>query len=359
MKIKRKVPLFFIISTIIFAITSVLVAVARASREAADFLTETVGAGYRRALAWVTDFLPFSLFEVVIALLPIAVAFIIIFAVKAFKRGDGRVRLLLSVLSILFLVLSAYNVSMGTAYHTTPIAERLGIEETEVNRDSLINAMCSLRDEVNSLAGEVKYSNGVSEPTLSSDELSERISEAYSRFSESHGFPFVFPSRAKGMVASPVMSLLGLTGIYTFYTGEANVNLTYPTFDVAFTVAHELSHQRGIMRENEANFMAFLVLYESDDVYLRYAASLTMLEYVGYALYRTDEAAYREIMSTLDSRALSDLRASGEVTKEYGGTFLADISDFFNDLFLKSNGTEGIVSYGMVVTLAVSYINSK
>ena len=359
MKNKRKIPVFFIISSAFFLISSALVLVARASSEAADFLTNTVGAAYRRALAYLSDFIPFSLFEVVVALLPLAVGLVIFLAVRAHKKGEGRLGLVLSFLGVVFIILSAYNVSMGTAYHTTPLSERLDISEREINAESLTLTMQTLRDEVNRIAPQIEYSDGVSERDTSLDNLSLRICRAYSDFSDKYGFPESFDSRAKGMVASPVMSLLGLTGIYTFYTGESNVNLTYPTFDVAFTTAHELSHQRGILRENEANFAAFLVLYESSDDYLRYAAALTMLEYVGYALYRTDETGYREIMATLDERALSDLRASSEVSKKYGGTILADISDFFNDLFLKSNGTEGIVSYGMVVTLAVSYITAE
>ena len=356
---KRKIPLFFIITSVLLAVSALFVALARSSYSTADFLTFSVGGVYRRALAFLSDFIPFSLFELVIALLPFAMAFIIVLAVRAFRRGEGRIRLILSVTGIIFLLLSAYNVSMGTAYHTTPLSARLGLEVREVDRDGLVTAMEKLVGEVNRLSDSVEFSDGVSEKDLTLDELSVRISAAHSHFSESHGLGEGFDSRAKGMVASPIMSLLGLTGIYTFYTGEANVNLTYPTFDVAFTAAHELSHQRGVLRENEANMLAFLVLYESGDEYLRYAAALTMIEYVGYALYQTDEAAYRDILSSLDARAMGDLRASSEVTKKYGGTILADISDFFNDLFLKSNGTEGIVSYGMVVTLAVSYLNAE
>ena len=357
---RRKVSLFFIISSSLFLVSSALVVTARLSRAAADFLTSTVGHAYRVALSWVSGLLPFSVFEIVICLLPFVLGFVIFLAVRAAKRGMGRARLVLNLLGAVLLLLSAYNVSMGTAYHTTPVAEKLDIKEVEIDAQSLANAMELLRDEVNRIAPLIDYGeDGVSTPGVTLDGISERVCAAYSSFAAERGFPKSFDSRVKGMVASPLMSMLGLTGIYTFYTGESNVNITYPSYDVVFTTAHELSHQRGIMRENEANFMAFLVLYRSGDDYLRYSAALTMLEYVGYALYRTDEAAYREILATLDERALSDVRASSAVSKKYGGTILADISDFFNDLFLKSNGTEGIVSYGMVTTLAVSYLTAE
>ena len=302
---KNGITIFFIVSSIIAAVSAVLLFLSRRSSAFAEYISGSVSQSFRRLMAAVGELVPFSLFELVIALLPFAVAFIIVLAVRAFRRGEGRIRLILSVTGIIFLLLSAYNVSMGTAYHTTPLSARLGLEVREVDRDGLVTAMEKLVGEVNRLSDSVEFSDGVSEKDLTLDELSVRISAAHSHFSESHGLGEGFDSRAKGMVASPIMSLLGLTGIYTFYTGEANVNLTYPTFDVAFTAAHELSHQRGVLRENEANMLAFLVLYESGDEYLRYAAALTMIEYVGYALYQTDEAAYRDILSSLDSIAFN------------------------------------------------------
>ena len=105
--------------------------------------------------------------------------------------------------------------------------------------------------------------------------------------------------------------------------------------------------------------MAYAALSSSDDEYLRYSAALSMLQYIGSALYRTDRASYYEIISSLDDRAKQDINASNEITREYSDTILSDISNFMNDLFLKSNGTPGVVSYGMVVRIAVSYINSR
>ena len=120
-----------------------------------------------------------------------------------------------------------------------------------------------------------------------------------------------------------------------------------------------MSHQRGVLREDEANFIAYAALSSSDDVYLRYSAALSMTEYIGSALYRTNKDAYYEIMSELDDSVWFDIEASNEITREYSGTILSDISNFFNDLFLKSNGTPGVVSYGMVVRIAVSYIAQR
>jgi hypothetical protein len=152
------------------------------------------------------------------------------------------------------------------------------------------------------------------------------------------------------------MSYLHITGVYSFYTGEANLNVYFPDYTLPFTAAHELAHQRGIARENEANFIAFLVCAESDDPYVRYSGYMNLLEYVINALYRTDEQQYMEFMRSLPDEIKGEMRAYSAFFSEFRDSVAADISDVVNDTYLKLNGSEaGVASYGLVVELAVAY----
>ena len=100
------------------------------------------------------------------------------------------------------------------------------------------------------------------------------------------------------------MSDLQISGIYSFFTGEANVNVEYPDYCLPFTAAHELSHQRGICRENEANFVAFLVCIGSEDDYIRYSGYLNVYEYLASALYRADKELYKSALERLSGIAI-------------------------------------------------------
>jgi hypothetical protein len=60
--------------------------------------------------------------------------------------------------------------------------------------------------------------------------------------------------RPKPVLLSEAMSWLGITGIYSPFTGEANVNARVPDPELPFAAAHETAHQRGFAREDEANF---------------------------------------------------------------------------------------------------------
>ena len=57
-----------------------------------------------------------------------------------------------------------------------------------------------------------------------------------------------------------MLSYLGISGIFIPFTCEANVNATLPDWEIPFTACHELAHQRGFAREDEANYVGYLRL---------------------------------------------------------------------------------------------------
>ena len=348
---------YAITALLLTAVTLVLTIVSEVSPTAADYLNSVVCAPVREALASVTNLFPFSLFEILIILSPIILAAAIFFAVRRIRRGSFIVRYLFSLAATLGLLFSAYQLTIGIAYNATPVSDRLGIERAEVNEESLTVALDRIVSEINELSARIEYTaDGHSDPGYTTDDISRLVLDSYEKFSDTDGFSKGFDSRVKPMIFSEIMTSLELTGIYFPFTGEANINDLYPTYDLCFTAAHELSHQRGILRENEANFMAFLLCYTSEDEYLNYSAALSIFSYLGSALYRTSPDKYFEYYNALAGGARADLAASRAVSLQYENSFLAELSDRVNDWFLKSNGTPGIVSYGMVVELAVAYL---
>lgn len=344
----------------VFLFVMALYALASSSVIIADYLNGTLCYEFRRMMASFGDLFPFSLFEVLVISLPITVTVIVILAVRRFRLGEGRVRFILNFVAVILLILSGHLVALGIGYKASPISDRMGIIEVRVDEVNLADTMVSLMNEVNDLAPRVaRDSAGVFDSGYDFDELSVKLLESYQKFYEEYGYPKPFESRAKGVHYGNLMSYLEITGIYTFFTGEANVNTAFPDFDIVFTTAHELAHQRGIMRENEANFAAYVICSTSSDEVLRYGGALTMYEYISSALYRTNPERYKEIAVGLCDLAWKDILASREVVEKYSNTIIGDISNAVNDAYLKGNGTEGVVSYGRVVELAVSYINGK
>lgn len=354
--LKRKVPIWVFVCVIIALASSVCLILSIIFSPVADWFNSTVCFCVRQLLAYLSFLLPFSLFELLLILL---VPLIVLFCIFVIGRA-GYLRTALSLVGGIAVIFTLYVLTLGIGYHTTPMADRLSIRQVStVERDELYRVGVILREEVNTLAEELQFRDGESRMGYTVAELSRRLLVAYDAVSEQYSYPQDFIGYVKPVLFSCVMSDAGITGIYSFFTGEANVNVDYPDYSLPFTCAHEMAHQRGVSRENEANFLAFLVCINSDDPYIRYSGYLNMYEYVASALYRTDKDAYSLLLSGLSEGALADVRAASAVTAAHRDSWFNKLNDFLNDTYLKVNGTEGTVSYGYVVKLVLGYYSNE
>lgn len=347
---------FFLFGVAALALAVLIAAVISAGF--ADWYNRTAGAFLRTALARLTSWIPFSLAEIAVFCIPIVIVAI---GVYGYRRRCETWRCvfvylgcILSVCSILF---SLFALGFGIGYQTAPLDEKMGLAPTEVTAKTLRETAEKLLDEVNAICSGISYGeDGFSVMPYDLAGMNAALLAAYEPVCEKYPFIQKMESRLKPVLASRAMSYTHITGVYTYFTGEANLNVNFPDYSLCYTGAHELAHQRGIARENEANFVAFLVCSGASDVYLRYCGYLNLLEYVMNALYDADEAAYREVMSKADERVRGEWIAYDRFFDAYRNSALSDISGAVNDTYLKLNGNEaGTGSYGLVVELAVAY----
>ena len=355
-KRKKLISTFATLSVILFFIIGILYLFSDISYSFADFINSTLSHGFRRFMASIGDIFPFSLFELLIICLPVIIFFVVRRAIKVFSDFRLRTRFIINFVAVVLLIYSGHLLALGIAHNTTPLDEKMGLSEVEVTKDNLTETLRDLVEELNELTDRVpRDENGVFTHGYSYPEISNKVSLAYTEFAEKYRLPSGYDSNAKGVMSGWAMSYLGITGIYSYVTGEANVNTYYPDYVTLFTTAHEMSHQRGILRENEANFVAYILLSNSDDPSLRYSAALNIYSYFTSALYRTDRDAYFEIVGELSDSVKTDIRAANAVSEKYGDTIIEDISEWINDFYLESSGSGGIVSYSRVVELVLAY----
>ena len=161
--------------------------------------------------------------------------------------------------------------------------------------------------------------------------------------------------RIKPMLFSQFMSEINFTGFFFPFTGEANLNINSPRCLLPATIAHELSHQRGVAEEDEANFVAVMSCLADGDPDFVYSAALLAYIHLGNALYSSNYDAWLSVYESLDDGPRSDLRRNNEYWEQYE-TKAAEVSETVYDSFLQSNGQEeGIRSYGACVDLLVAY----
>ena len=160
---------------------------------------------------------------------------------------------------------------------------------------------------------------------------------------------------AKGMFFSRIMSIIDFTGFFCPFTAEANVNTDFPAALFAATVAHELSHQRGVAKEQEANFVAVLASLESGDADYGYSACMMAYVHLGNALAGVNPEALGMIYSGLDAGVKADLRENNAYWTRFE-TPVQAVTNTVYEGFLQSYGqTLGMRSYGACVDLLVNY----
>lgn len=347
----------------IFAACGLLYFLFTRSAAFSDWFNTHVSLWGRRLLSFLTVWIPFSLAEFLILSLPVLVAVLILLAVRKYSGSwraagvyVGKLAAILCVIGILFVLCFA------PGYYGTTLDKKLELERKPVSAAELEKTARILSAELAAVSDDLIFTSSKSSSVMpfSYSEMNRLLMEAYDRYTETHDFPDHFYSRTKRVMLSEAMSYTHITGVYSFFTGEANINVNFPDYTIPFTAAHELAHQRGVAREDEANMIAFLVCMESDNPYIRYSGLLNVYEYVASALYSANRTAYGEIWSSLPATVRQEERAYSAFFEKYKENTAATVSESVNNAYLQSQGSkEGTRSYNMVVDLTVAYYRDK
>lgn len=358
---KHRFPIVCIVIYALFLLCFLIYIICLFSQGFADFINRYVGSCVRAFLAHITSWLPISFAEFLLLMLPAIIVFLVILGSKRYSDSWKDVFIFCgAILSVLALALSTFFVGFAPAYRGRPLNEKLGLERNDVSAEELYDTALILSEKINAEQSKIIYaSDGFSVMPYGIDEMNAKLLKAYDKICDEHDFVQRLESRIKPVMLSEPMSYTHITGVYTFFTGEANLNVNFPDYTLPYTAAHELAHQRGIAREDEANFLAFLVCIESYDPYIRYSAYVNLYEYVSSALYSADRQLYLKAHSTLPTLVLREQSAYSSFFDKYRDSAASEISETVNNTFLVMHGTEGVKSYGMVVDLAVAYYKSK
>ena len=76
----------------------------------------------------------------------------------------------------------------------------------------------------------------------------------------------------RSLLASQLFKELGLAGVYNPLLAQPNVNRFLHPLVMPFTIAHERAHFNGFADEDSANLVSYLMFWQADDPYLQYSA---------------------------------------------------------------------------------------
>ena len=178
----------------------------------------------------------------------------------------------------------------------------------------------------------------------------------YQAVSEQFPSLFINSVRPKPLLFSRLQSILGFTGVYFPFTGEANVNVDAPACLVPATISHEMAHQRMVSSELEANFVGIAACTTCDDAVFQYSGWLMGLIQLCNALYSVSPDTWYDIAGRTFTLELAiDWEDNNAYWKALESPMETVAGDMY-DSFLKGNDQElGIRSYGACVDLLVHY----
>ena len=330
-------------------------------------LMQSISEGFvrpiHRALGRAANLVPFSVAELIYALLIVGgLVYIVISILRLARNGEKPRRaykLLITLCTAAGLFYGGFCLLWGVYYFGDSFCEKIGLEDAPVSAEQLELVTRYFAQLANEYAEQVpRDENG----SFAEDrrEILRRGAEIY--INAEQRFPALEGDelRPKPILCSKIMSMIEFTGFFFPFTGEANLNMDSPAFLLPSTVAHELAHQRGVAKEQEANFAAVLASMESGDASYIYSAAAMAYIYLGNALYDADRAAWERVSATLCDAVRRDFAEQREYWARYEDTPVSKASDAVYEGFLHSYGqTLGLRSYGACVDLLVAYYEAE
>ena len=313
-------------------------------------------------LSTLTGILPFSLAELIIIIGPLLLTVLLIrFLIHSIKARENRYIVIgkgiINIFCGISIILALYIFGCGINYYRYPFSYYSGLTVLESTEDELYELCVSLALRANDLRDSISSvdDEGIYVSSMSTKELMQESKRAYQKITKEYPILAGRYPAAKPIILSRVMSRMELTGIFIPFTMEANVNVDIPDYSIASTVGHELAHLRGFMREDEANYIAYLVCTASDNVELNYSGVMLALIIAGNALYDKNKERYFEVRELYEEGVLADLADNSAYWKEFENTIVSKTVTMINDTYLKANNQEdGVQSYGRMVDLLLA-----
>lgn len=270
-----------------------------------------------------------------------------------FKSNDKR-KLLISIpFKLVRIVLYIYIVFMllwGLNYSRAGISSQLNIQPLPYSTEDVCNLSLKLIVELNKSR---KQLDSFPQTDSSVAGIYDIAVQAYQKTALRYSFlRYKYPV-IKGSLYTHWSSLIGFTGYYNPFTGEAQVRTDLPRILLPFIACHEAAHQIGYADESEASFVALIVSENTDNVYLRYSALIDLYRYTRLELFMRN--TYPDGPEKLSKGVKNDLMYIHDFFKREAFNQSETITNAY-DMYLRANGLKkGMESYNDVVAWAINW----
>lgn len=307
----------------------------------------------RILLGWI----PFSIGDLFYGFLVLVILYKTFNLVRTlWRRRFNRAYFTTGLQQIIFFFLFVYvffNLFWGLNYNRKGIADQLGLEVKSYSLSDLDTLTGVILQRVNHYAGfvtEAQRDSFDQKKTLFSS-----AEQAYREAEKQFSFLRYSKRSIKPSLFSYLGNYLGFQGYYNPFSGEAQVNTTVPRFLEPYVTTHEIAHQLGYARENEANFVGFLACRAYNNNAFRYSMYYDMFNYALGELFLRDTALGSQYLELAAPQVRKDRKAFRDFYRRYRNPVEPVIMWGYGQFLKANNQPAGKRSYNEVVTWLIAY----
>ena len=256
------------------------------------------------------------------------------------------------VLMIGIWVYIVFNILWGINYNREPLAKQMQISASRADTVYLKTIDSLLLIRVNESK---RYLVQHRATYPSNADLFSRAAECYHQASSVYPF-LVYKNRSvKRSMFGLFGNYFGFTGYYNPFTGESQVNTRIPRFILPYTTTHEIAHQLGYAKEEEANFAGYLAATTSTDTLFHYSAYLDLFVYANRQLFFLDSVAARARANQLDTTVKMDIAEWNAFLRKHKNPLEPLIRWAYGNYLRANQQPKGMTSYDEVIADLIAF----
>lgn len=317
-----------------------------------EWHSTTITNFYMRIVSALTTYVPISLTEIMfIAAVGFFIFFIVLGIISLVKRDRQKINGPINFLNaaiVVFSILTTYQITAEPMYNRKKI--EVPLYESQVDKSVFKPIVNHFIDDLNVCCDALTFTEeGDIQDAMSVSELNEAVRNSYTSYNTTLNIPALYSFTLNGKpmyLSSWLYREFHITGVTFIPLGEANINILNVNAGKPFTLAHELAHAKGAMRESDADLIAAAVCLRSEDPYVRYSgyyytinSMLNLLKYTG------NSNDYQESYDRISPKFKANLAFNSKYWQEHNKA--SEFAEWWNNLYLKASGEpEGTSSYG-------------
>jgi|SRR5690554_35998 len=307
---------------------------------------------FRYTLGWI----PFSFGDL---LYGIAIIYILRWLILNRRRiiKDTK-HWLMDVFAAISIIYFAFHLFWAMNYHRLPLHESLHLE-ADYSTEQLMLVTENLIEKSNALHSELAKNDSIKiDIPFTKNEIISLIPIGFKALEQEFPHLKYHPKSIKKSLFSLPLTFMGFSGYLNPLTNEAQINSLIVPYRFPVVGSHEVAHQLGYAKENEANFIGGLAAINHPNIYFNYSGYTFLLKHCLIEIYKRDSELYFETLKTINKGILKNYQETQDFWDSYKNPAEPLFKSTYNSYLIANNQKDGMESYSYVVALIVNYFET-